>query len=71
MSVKQNPNHNIYIQALKGLSAEQRLKRALELSDFARKLFTNGLKKRCANLSEKEFKQKLFERLEKCHNRNY
>jgi hypothetical protein len=71
MSVKQNLNHSIYIKALKGLSAEQRLKRALDLSDFTRRVFESGLKKRLSNLNEKEFKQKLYERLEKCHNRNY
>jgi len=71
MNIKQNQNHSIYIKALRKLTPEQRLKRAFDLSDFTKRLFINGLKKRWPNLSEKEFKQKLFERLEKCHNRNY
>jgi hypothetical protein len=71
MNIKRNQNHSIYIKALRKLTPEQRLKRAFDLSDFTTKLFINGLKKRWPDLGEEEFKQKLFERLGKCHNRNY
>jgi hypothetical protein len=71
MNIKRNQNHSIYIKALRRLTPEQRLKKAFDLSDFAEKLFIYGLKKRLPNLREKEFKEKLFERLDKCHNRNY
>jgi hypothetical protein len=71
MNIKQNQNHSIYIKALRALTPEQRLKRAFDLSDFTKKLFISGLRKRWPDLGKEEFKQKLFERLEKCHNRNY
>ena len=71
MIIKQRPNHKIYICALRRMSPEQRLLKAFELSDFARQLFTHGLRKRFPNLGDEEFKKKFLERLDKCHNRNY
>ncbi len=71
MNIKECPNHKIYIQVLRQMSPEKRLLRAFELSEFARQLFAHGLRKRFPNLSEKEFKELLLERLNKCHNRNY
>ncbi|HJX34790.1 MAG TPA: hypothetical protein VJ373_06390 [Desulfatiglandales bacterium] len=53
------------------MSAEQRLIKAFELTDFARQLFIHGLHKRFPNLADEEFNKMLLERLDKCHNRNY
>lgn len=71
MDIKKRPNHKLYIRVLRRMSPEQRLLKAFELSEFANQLFVHGLRKRFPNLSDEEFKAKLFERLEKCHNRNY
>jgi len=71
MNIKTRPNHKIYIQALRRMSPEQRLLKAFELSDFAKRLFIHGLHKRFPNLDDEEFKKILLERLDKCHNRNY
>ena len=71
MDIKKRPNHKIYIQVLRRMSPENRLAKAFELSEFSKQLFIHGLHKRFPNLPEKEFKKKLFERLDKCHNRNY
>jgi hypothetical protein len=71
MKLKESKNHKIYIEILRKMSPEKRLLKALELSEFTKKLFIYGLRKRLPHLSKKEFKKLLLERLEKCHNRNY
>ncbi len=71
MNLKKNPNHKIYIQALRKMSPEKRLSQAFELSEFTKQLFIHGLHKRFPDLSAEEFKKLLLERLDKCHNRNY
>jgi hypothetical protein len=71
MNSKSRPNHKLYIQVLRNMSPEKRLLKAFELSEFARQLFIHGLRKRFPHLEESEFKKLLFERLDKCHNRNY
>jgi len=53
------------------MSPEQRLMKALELSEFTRQLFRQGLKERFPGLAEEQFHQLYLQRLEKCHNRNY
>jgi len=63
--------HKVYIQVLRSMSSEQRLMKALELSEFTRRLFRQGLKERFPGLSEEQFHQRYLQRLEKCHNRNY
>jgi len=71
MGIKNRPNHRIYIQVLREMSPETRLLKAFELSEFANQLFIHGLHKRFPNLSDEEFKKILWERLDKCHNKNY
>jgi len=71
MDIKNRPNHRIYIQVLRKMSPEKRLLKAFELSEFANQLFIHGLHKRFPDLSSGEFKKKLLEHLDKCHNRNY
>jgi hypothetical protein len=69
--MKPQLNHQIRISVLRRMSAEQRLRKAFDLSDFSRKLFIHGLRKRFPDISEEAFKLILLERLDKCHNRNY
>ena len=71
MDPKPRPNHQRYIEVLRRLSPEERLMQAFELSAFTRALFVHGLRRRFPHLSEEEFRRKLLERLELCHNRNY
>ena len=71
MDIKKRPNHKIYIQVLRQMSPEKRLKKAFELSEFAKQLFIHRLHERFPDLSDEEFKKLLLERLNKCHNRNY
>jgi len=67
----ENPDHAAYIQILRNMTPEQRLEKALELSELTRALFRHGLRKRFPDLSEEEFHKLYLERLDLCHNRNY
>jgi len=68
---KPNPNHAIYLQILKKMTPEQRIKKAFELSDMAKQLFLEGLRKRFPEKSNSEIKEIYLERIKLCHNRNY
>jgi hypothetical protein len=61
----------MYIQALRGMSSEQRLLKAFELSEFAKELFIHGLHRRYPDLGAEDFRKIFLERMNKCHNRNY
>jgi hypothetical protein len=71
MELKKRPNHSVYIRILQRMTAEERLLKAFELSDFSRELFISGLRKRFPGLNETDLKARMLERLQKCHNRNY
>jgi hypothetical protein len=53
------------------MSPQQRLRKALELSEFTKRLFAVGLARRFPHLSPDEFNRLVRERLARCHNRNY
>jgi hypothetical protein len=71
MDIKPRRNHRKYLEVLRRMTPAQRLQKAFELSEFTKKLFIHGLRKRFPDLSEEEFHKLLLERLEKCHNQNY
>jgi hypothetical protein len=71
MDIKERPNHKLYTQTLRRMSAEQRLLKSFELSEFSKELFLHGLHRRFPELSEAAIKRIYLERLDKCHNRNY
>lgn len=71
MNPKHQPNHGRYLQILRALTPEQRLRKAFEMSAFAKELFRAGLRRRFPDLPEEEFHRLLLERLNLCHNRNY
>lgn len=71
MDPKARPNHRIYLQVLRRMTPEQRLRKAFELSELTRRLFARGLRMRFPDLSEDEFRTLLLDRLGKCHNRTY
>jgi len=71
MSLRNKSEHKEYINMLRRMSPEERLFKAFEISDFTKKLFVNGLRKRFPDLNDQEFKLLLMKRLDKCHNRNY
>jgi Rv0078B-related antitoxin len=69
MDPKPRPNHQLYLDALRRLTPEQRLLKAFELTELSRELFRAGLRQRFPEASEAELQRIYLERLEKCHNR--
>jgi hypothetical protein len=53
------------------MTPEERLRVALDLSDFVRALFREGLRRRFPDLSEDDFNALFLKRLDLCHNSNY
>ena len=71
MDPKPRPNHREYIKALRRMTPEQRLKTAMELSDWTKRIFKDGLRKTFPQLSDEQLHRIYLERLARCHNRNY
>ncbi|MEW6623959.1 MAG: hypothetical protein AB1420_12665 [Bacillota bacterium] len=71
MEIKERPNHRIYLDALKKMTPEDKLKKVFELSQLGRDLFILGIQNRYPALSETEVKKIYLERLKQCYNRNY
>jgi hypothetical protein len=69
-SLKPRPNQAIYLRALRAMSPQARLRKAFELSAFARALFRTGLARRFPELSGTELDLLVRNRLGRCHNRN-
>ncbi len=70
-NIKPQPNHSLYLTALRKMTPEQRLRKAFELSMLTKELFLSGLKKRFSQKNEAEIKKIYLDRIAKCHNRNY
>ncbi len=69
--IKLRPNHGRYLEILRGMTPEQRLRKAFELSQMGRELFRQGLRRRHPELASEDFEALLRKRLSLCHNRNY
>ena len=63
--------HKAYIESLRRMTPEQRLQRAVELSETVMELFLQGMRERHPDAGSEEFDRLVRERLAKCHNRNY
>jgi hypothetical protein len=71
MDPKPRPNQQLYLEALRRLTPEQRLLKAFELTDLSRELFRAGLRRRFPAASESELERIYLERLARCHNERY
>jgi hypothetical protein len=70
MSLKPRPNDAVYLEILSKMTPEQRLKKAIELTEFSRKVFLTGLRQRFPEKSEEEIRALYLERLMLCHNQH-
>lgn len=59
-AMKQRPNHRLYLAALRQMGAEERLRKAFELSEFCRVLMRRGLERAHPEMSPTEL-QRLYE----------
>jgi hypothetical protein len=68
---KPRPNHRRYIEVLRRLTPQQRLEKAIELTEASRYLFRVGLRERNPGLSDEELQELYLKQTVKWHNRNY
>lgn len=69
--MKPGQNHTVYLDILRRLSPEDRLRKAFELSELSRSLFEHGLRQAFPELEPAELRALARRRLDKCHNRIY
>jgi hypothetical protein len=69
MKVRQN--RGAYIEILRRMTPEQRLRKAFELRDVARELFRRGLRSRHPDMAEDELAALERKLAERWHNRIY
>lgn len=67
---KPEPNRAIYIAALRSMTDEQRLMKALELSEMTHEALRAGLRERFPDAGEEELRVLYLERIERCRRRN-
>jgi hypothetical protein len=60
-----------YLEILRRMTPQQRLAKAMELSEFGKSLLLTGLRQRFPELNEAQIHEIYLRRLEQCHNRNY
>ena len=63
---KRHPNRSRYLDALRELSAEQRLLKASELSEMTKELLRIGITERFPEASPEERHRVFLERIERC-----
>ena len=68
---KPRPNHRRYIEVLRRMTPQERLNKAIELTETSRYLFRVGLRERHPDLSDEELHELYLEQMAKWHNRNY
>jgi hypothetical protein len=68
--IKPRPNHAMYIDILRRMTGEERLKKAIELTLTTRELMRAGLRHRHPGASDDELAALAAEALLACHRRN-
>jgi hypothetical protein len=63
MNPNQRSSHRRYIEILRKMTPEQRLRRAFRLSDRAKRVFLQELRQKHPGVSEEEFSRIVRERL--------
>jgi hypothetical protein len=71
MDLKPRPNRELYLQILRRMTPEQRLEKAMALSELGKQLFLTGLRRRYPEADVKQIHALYLEKSAKCHNRNY
>lgn len=67
--MKERPNHRIYIQVLRQMGPENRLKKAFELSELSRALTKRGLEDLYPELPPSELNRLYLDRMKKARER--
>lgn len=69
--LKPRPNHEHYIEVLRRMTPQQRLKKCFELSDLTKRLLWRAIRRANPDLSDAEVHEKYLRQLDKCHNRSF
>jgi hypothetical protein len=69
MDPKARPNRQLYLETLRGLTPEQRLLKAFELSELSHDLLRAGIRQRYPDAGPDEVQRIYLERLSRCQNR--
>jgi hypothetical protein len=67
--LKPEPNRRVYIETLRRMTPEQRLAKAIELSDMTREALRAGLAERHPDATPEDLTAMVIERLERCRKR--
>jgi hypothetical protein len=67
--LKERPSRRIYIETLRRMTPEQRLAKAVELSEMTREALRAGLAERHPDAAPDELTAMVIERLERCRRR--
>jgi hypothetical protein len=68
-SMKERPNHEIYLRVLREMGPEKRLGKAFELTEFARALTRRGLEHLHPDLPPEELNRLYLDRMTKARDR--
>lgn len=71
MDPKARPNRQLYLEALRGMTPEQRLLKAFELSELSHGLLREGIRQRYPDAGPDEVQRIYRERLSRCQDRAY
>jgi DNA-binding PadR family transcriptional regulator len=71
MDPKPRPNRDRYLQVLRRMTPDQKLRKVFELGDMGRTLFYEGLRRRHPEFDEARLRVLYRKGLDRCHNRNY
>lgn len=71
MDTKPRPNQDRYYETLSGMTGEERVRKAFELTEMARRATLDGIRSQHPDADEETIRRLYLERLSRCHNRNY
>lgn len=71
MDPKPRPNRDRYYDTLRRMTGEERVLKAFELSEMARRATLDGLRSRHPDADEAAIHRLYLDLLSRCHNRNY
>jgi hypothetical protein len=69
MDPKARPNRQLYLETLRGMTPEQRLLKAFELSELSHDLLRAGIRRRYPDAGPDEVQRIYLEQLGRCQNR--
>ena len=71
MDPKPQPNHRMYVEALRRMTPEQRLLKSFGLSELTRDLLRAGIRERFPEAGPDEAQRIYLQRLARCRNRAF